>query len=348
LTRRPVVARRVGIIGALVALVVGATCGVVLAVSSAAATGRHVHVNVSVPSVLDVAGGRLWLANTGTGSMLEFNASNGTELLSVAGKKFQLYNSDGVAVIGGQVWVANAASDSITILDASNGHLVQLLSGTKLDFGSPLGLAVAGDRVFVLGRGGSTVVEFEARTATFVRAINGKGYHLEHASVITAVGDDVWVLSSSGLGSLTELDGTDGNLVRVVTATAADLDDATALGPIGHDLWIANAAGSHLSLLDAANGRLVSTLRDPRVDLNDVTSVVALSNGRLWIASTTAPSWVACLRSNTGGIVRVLRHRFGFPTLFAGAGRVWVVDRTQSRVTELNGATGAVVRVLVN
>jgi hypothetical protein len=309
---------------------------------------RHLHVDVSVPSVLAASGWKIWVANTGTASVLEFDARSGAEVHNVSAHKDQLFDSDAIVVVGAQVWVANSASDTITILNALTGSLERILHGDNDHFGAaPLALAVAAKHVFVLGQGGSTVVEFSASTDKLVKVLRGERFHFMDATALAASGNEVWVLSSRPTGSLTELDAATGGVLRVVGAVKAKLDHPTSMSVNGNILWIANGAGAHLSELVASTGRLLATRTVKHLNLNSVTSIVA-ENSRLWLASTTTPPWVACVRIANRSVVRSFPHRFGFPAVFGGAGHVWVVDRTQSRVTELNASTAAVLRVLVN
>jgi DNA-binding beta-propeller fold protein YncE len=298
--------------------------------------------------VLAASGLKIWVANTGSHSVLEFDVKTGTEVHSIAALKDQLFNSDAIEVVGDQVWVANSASDTITILGSHTGDLVRVLHGDKDHFGAaPIALASSAHHVFVLGQGGSTVVEFAAVTDKLVQVLHGARYHFSEATALAVSGTSVWVLSSRLQGSLTELDAATGGVERIVGAVKADLDHPTAMSAIGGQLWIANSAGDHLSELSASSGRLLATPKVAHLNINSATSIIA-EDSRVWLASTATPPWVACVRVSTHSLVRIFAHRFGFPSVFGGAGHVWVVDRTQSRVTELNPSTASVLRVLVN
>ena len=80
------------------ALVAGAAAGALClaGVAAGADRTRALHVTVSVPSVGLLAGKDLWIANTGTSSMLEFDAATGVEVADVGGSKYQLDDSDSV------------------------------------------------------------------------------------------------------------------------------------------------------------------------------------------------------------------------------------------------------------
>jgi hypothetical protein len=314
--------------------------------AGAVSSPRHLHVDVSVPSVLAASGWNVWVANTGSHSVLEFDAKSGAEIHNWAAYEDKLFDSDAMVVANGQVWVANAASDTITVLKEGSGTLVKVLKGGADHFGpEPLALAATGNDVFALGHGGNTVVEFSSPADALVHVVRGD--HIDDAVALAATAHDVWVLSSRPQGSLTELAAPSGGVARVVGTKDADLDHPDAFSLDGDDLWVANGAGDHLSELDVVDGRLLATPYVEHLNLSAVTSLVA-AHDRLWLASTSSPAWVACVVTKTRRILRGFVHQFGYPAVFAGAGHLWVVDRTESRVTELNASTAAVVRILVS
>jgi DNA-binding beta-propeller fold protein YncE len=340
--------RRRTVLPVFAVLVAVGSLVVVAAPVGAVRSTRTLHVDVSVPSVLAASGSKIWVANTGTASVLEFNAKTGNEVHYIHGHKDQLFDSDAMVVIGSKVWTANSASDSITILDAKSGDVVRILNGVKDHFAaSPIALAVAAKHVFVLGAGGSAVVELSSSTDKLVRVLRGPGFHFSAARTMAVSGQDVWVLSTRPAGVLTELDGATGDVLRIVTAAKASLDDPTALAADGNVLWVANGEGDHVSELESSNGRMLAAPTITHLDGNAVTSILAV-DGRLWLASSASPAWVACARVSTHRLVHIFLKRFGFPAVFGGAGHAWVVDRTQSRVTEFNPLDADVVRVLVN
>lgn len=305
------------------------------------------HVGVSVPSVAVATATKLWVANTGTGSVLEFDVANGKEVRDVKGAKYALYNPDAMVVADKQVWVADKASDAVTAFKTANGDLVKLLEGADDHFASPTALAAADSNVFVLGRRGSTVVVVSATSHEVVAVVHGRSTGLDGGVAMAVVGQHVWVLSAWGGGALTELRGSDGHVERVVAGSAAGLDHPTSIVASGGRLYVSNGGGDHLSVLDSQTGRLLSTEGVAGVDLDEVRSMTVL-DGRLWLAGYEPRGWVACLREQDLGVVRQFLYRFSYPAVFSGPRYVYVVDRIQSRVTVLVPSTARVVRVLLN
>jgi len=158
------------------------------------------------------------------------------------------------------------------------------------------------------------------------------------------VGGDIWVLSSGAGGTLTELRAATGSVVRVVSATA-QLDSPTAIASDGVHLWVANARGSRLVMLSASDGRLVRSVTSANVRLNRVTTI-AVAHGCVWVASTIGRTYVAGFHASDGKLIHVYAHHFGYPAVFGDTHHAWVVDRIQSRVTELAPGSGKVVRVI--
>ena len=186
-------------------VVVAAAALAVPAVAGALARASSLHVAISVPSVLSSNGRQVWVANTGTSSVLELTANGGREVLDVKGAKLRLDNSDAIAQYGNDVWVANAASDTVTEFYAKSGALKHVLAGPKFHFAVPLALVAADRHVFVLATAGDKVTEVNETSGRLVRYLQGARFHFHAATAMTRAGDNVWVVSTGGGGSLTEL-----------------------------------------------------------------------------------------------------------------------------------------------
>ena len=304
------------------------------------------HVQISVPSVLYSNGRQAWVANTGKSAVLELSAKTGRELLNVTGAKFHLDNSDAITQYGNDVWVSNAASDSVTEFYSRSGSLKHVLKGPAFHFDVPSMIVIAKGHVFVLAQSGDKVTEINEKSAHLIRYLHGARYHLDGAVGMVRVGTDVWIASGAGGGSLTELSAATGGVMRVVTAHSAHLDTPTAVATDGRSLFVSNAHGAHVSVLSAGTGALVRTITSTRLNLDRVTSMAAVE-GRLWVASTwTREPYVAGLLAANGTPVRIYPRAYGYPAVFGDGHHVWVVDRIQSRVSELSGRTGHVLRII--
>ena len=326
-----------------------AVCASALAATgvTAAAAADRLRVNLSVPSVMVSNGVRVWVANTGSSSVLEINAANGVEAQNVKGKKFHFDISDGIALAGDDVWVANAASDTVTEFHASTGALVRVLSGGKDQFQVPGPLLVTDHRVFVTDQKGDRITVLNEATGARIKVLGASSYHFGRTLHMVAVGGDIWTVNGAGSGSLSEFSSSTYRLLRVVTASAGHLSGPSALASDGTHLWVSNSSGNHVSELNASNGALVRTISSPKHSVNAIDSIVVVGHV-LWLGSTTHEGEVLGLNATSGAVVKSYLHRFGYPTMYADKDHAWVLDRAQSRLTELNATTGAVIRVVSN
>ena len=68
----------------------------------------------------------------------------------------------------------------------------------------------------------------------------------------------------------------------------------------------------------------------------------------VWLARAGAHNLVVGVNSKTGRTVRCAARKFGFPSVFSDGVHIWVVDRTQSRLSEVLALSGHVLRVISN
>jgi DNA-binding beta-propeller fold protein YncE len=312
--------------------------------SSASSDPHDLHLAISVPSVMTALGARIWLANTGNSSVLVLDATTGDELADVTGKQYGLDDPDAMAAYGGDVWASDYACDCVTEFRQRDDSLIRLL-GAAYHFENPIGLVAAERHVFVLNQAGSRIAELSAATGLRVGVLAGARFHFDGADAMVTNAGDVWVASRGG--TLTEIRASTGALVRVVGAGAARLDEPDAMADDGGDLWILNGRANHVSVVSAVSGRLVRTISTKHVAYSTATSIVLVDH-RLWIASTADHAFVDGINATTGALVQAFPHRFGYPSVFPGDNHVWIVDREQSRVTELDAVNGAVIRVVTN
>jgi outer membrane protein assembly factor BamB len=324
--------------------------GFALGASGATAAPRpsgQLKVDISVPSALVSNGRHVWIANTGSSSVLELDAATGRELRNVAGSTYRFDISDAIATYGDHVWVANSASNSVTVFHASTGKLIRVLSGPAYQFEVPSAMVVADHHVFVLNGAGSRVTELDETTGRRLRVLTGPLYRFAGTHAMVVVHHDVWTANGAGKGSLTEFNAVTAKVVRVISSGSARLDAPTSLASDGIRLWVSNALGGHISEVAVANGHLMRTISNSTHQLSGLDSL-AWSGRTLWGADQQRSGLVLAFDETSGKTTVVLAHRFGFPAVSADAHHIWVVDRTQSRVTELNPATGAIVRVITN
>jgi DNA-binding beta-propeller fold protein YncE len=135
---------------------------------------------------------------------------------------------------------------------------------------------------------------------------------------VSSDGTHVWVANKNG-NSVTEFDATTGALVQMIQGAGYGFDGPDAVSSNGTDVWVANSDGNSVTELDATTGALVRV-----------------------ISAGTPPSSPAEFSPN---------GQFDFPTGITAAGaEVWVLnnngDINSWSVTELDAATGAIVKVI--
>ncbi|HUD68966.1 MAG TPA: hypothetical protein VMQ40_01880 [Acidimicrobiales bacterium] len=321
--------------GALVGVADGSSVGAVAPLEAA----------VSVPSVLAGNAKHLWLANTGTSSVLEFATPTGAEVRNVSGASYRMDDSDAIVASGAAVWVANASSNTVTEFSSADGHLIRVLSAPAYRLEVPVAIAIASRHVFVLNRAGTRVLVLSESTGKLVKVLGGPRYHFIHTAGMVVVRDDVWTANGGGNGTLTEFSASTGRVVRVVTAVKGRFGTPVAITSDGTHLWIASRTGNHLSELAALSGAFVRTLRIRHASLDAVTSI-AVAKRVVWVARAGSQTLVIGVNSTTGRPVLCAAHKFGFPAVFSDGRHIWVVDRTESRLSEVVPLNGAVVRVI--
>ncbi len=302
-------------------------------------------VSVSVPSVLAGNSRHLWLANTGTSSVLEFSTPSGSEVRNVGGANYLMDDSDAIVASGAGVWVANASSNTVTEFSSADGHLIRVLRAPTHRLEVPVAIAIAERHVFVLNKAGTRILVLSESTGKLVKVLGGPRYHFIHTAGMVSVRDDIWTANGGGKGTLTEISASTGRVLRVVAAGKGRLSTPVAITTDGTYLWVGNRAGNHLSELSAASGRFVRTLRIRDASLDAVTSI-SVANRVVWVARTGSRTLVIGVNSRTGRPVRCATHKFGFPAVFSDGRHIWVVDRTESRLSEVVALNGAVVRVI--
>jgi DNA-binding beta-propeller fold protein YncE len=313
--------------------------------AAAATSAPRLAVAVSVPSVLTGNSRHLWLANTGTSSVLELATPSGAELRNVGGTRYRLDDSDAIATAGSAVWVANASSDTVTEFRAADGHLLHVLGAPRYRFEVPIAIAIASHHVFVLSQRGNRILELSEATGRILRVLAGPRFHFVHTAGLAVVGGDIWTANGGGAGTLTELNATTGRVMRVVSARRGRLGTPVAIATDGVHVWVANAHGNHLSELVAASGSFLRSFRIAHSSLDGVTSI-AIADRVVWVARAGPGTLVVGLNARSGRAVRCSTHRFGYPAVFSDGRHVWIVDRTESRVSELAPLTGRVIRVV--
>jgi hypothetical protein len=188
---------------------------------------------------------------------------------------------------------------------------------------------------------------------------------LNGATATTVTGNTVWVVNStsSGEGSVTELNARDGRRIRTLSGARYGLRYPTAIAADGTHIWVANdpqtgsgqspkAGDGSVTEVNAADGALVHILSGPRYAFN-FPSAVTVAGGHVWVANYWGDS-VTELNAGDGSWIRTIsggRYRFSGPSAMTAVGvHLWIANAGENEssgsVTELNTADGSWIRTL--
>jgi hypothetical protein len=242
-------------------------------------------------------------------------------------------NVDAMVAVGNDVFAASTQvpsgpGDYITELDTGTGKRVRVISGPEYGFGNGSGGMVASaDHLFVANWG-------------------------------------AYQDGSQALGTLTEVDASNGRLIRVISGSQYDF--GWDPGPVAADhryVFVAGSADGNdesVAEVDASTGRLVRLIEGAAYGFNGIAGMAA-DGADLFVANDTedtggsvpgADGSVTEVDISTGNLVRVISgasYRFDYPeAIGAAGGRVFVASsgRCCGLITELDASTGSLLRVV--
>jgi outer membrane protein assembly factor BamB len=219
----------------------------------------------------------------------------------------------GMALSDGHLWVTDSLANEVVELNAANGSFVRFVNAAADRFKSPSDIVSVGHYLWVTSS--NCVTQLNASDGSLVRVLKAQKYHFDVPSSIQYGDAHIWMVSGGNAkndSEILELNPANGALVRVITSS--DLANPSALTINGPDVWVANQMNSTVAEFSAANGSLLRVL--------DATNFT------------------------TAGFA-ITRYHFNQPTGLASAGRdVWVADNGNFPLTEIDGSTGALVRVV--
>jgi outer membrane protein assembly factor BamB len=183
---------------------------------------------------------------------------------------------------------------------------------------------------------------------------------------LAAVGGVVFVADDLGTecssGSVVEVSATSGHVLRVISGRRFHLDCPSAIAIAGNDLFVGSY--QYVTEIDARSGALVRVIASRGHGFNSV-DAMSVAGQTLFVASEFATSadqrsatTIAEINTRTGNLIKLLggpRYRFESPSamavsgpdLFVTNGGTGNAGTAGASVTEINAATGAVVRVIV-
>ena len=224
-----------------------------------------------------------------------------------------------------------------------------------------------GNGSFESGGSGSALSQLNLSTGASARTISGPAYQFDSPRGLVLAGLDLFVLSVGGFGApgvVTVVDASSGALGEGAQPRKGQLRRTCCHGPrrsgpvrIGRT---GPGGGGALVEFDTSSGALVRVIRGARYDMFGPLAMVA-SGPDLFVAGTGSllggDGALTEVNAATGALVRVITGKaydFGSPTGMATNGPdLFVADRSigagpieANSVTEVNAATGALVRVL--
>jgi hypothetical protein len=282
-------------------------------------TGQRPTAYVALERRITACGGDLWSTDISKNAVDEFSGTSGAlvRVVRFASRGAILHFPSAVTCDGEILSVANVYAKGswhdglVTELDASTGAVIRVLQGTTYGFGLAGVLASEGGRLFVLGSN-DAASEIDESTGALIRVVRGAFYGFYSPDAMVDVGSDVWVAGGAGsTNTVSEVSATTDEPIRVVVGDARNgIDGPTALAYDGKHIWVANGTGDSVTELDASSGTVVRTIRGP---------------------CTVQPSGATVQCGGANAIV-------------ADAKDVWVENLTYGQITELDTATGAVVK----
>jgi hypothetical protein len=120
-------------------------------------------------------GTHLWVVNS-TGSVTEWNASDGSWVRTLSGGSYGFNAPTAIAFDGTDLWVTNAYGNSVgsvTELSASDGSWVQTLSGGSYGFSNPNLVAFYDTHLWVTNFTGNSVTEINPSNGSWAQTLSG-------------------------------------------------------------------------------------------------------------------------------------------------------------------------------
>jgi YVTN family beta-propeller protein len=265
------------------------------------------------PFGVAVEDGRLWVAESGDGTLLRVDADDPSSRRSFpAGER-----PSGIRAVNDRVWVTDPAGDSLLRL----GDDGQLLGSTR-SAGRPSGLRV--------GEGAVWVTAVAAGEVAKVRLGDGSVEHLEPVGPAPAgvgAGEGaVWV-ANAGAGTVTRLAPGQGDVVGDPIAVGArPRGVSTGEGAV----WVANALDGTVSRIDPSTSTVTDTIR-----VGGRPAQIAVGEGAVWVTNERDDT-VSRIDPDSREVTDVIGVGDGPRGIVAGEGSVWVANYGADTVTRID------------
>lgn len=221
----------------------------------------------------------------------------------------------GMALNDGHLWVADSLANDVVELNAATGSYIRTVKAAADCFKTPSDIASTGRYLWVTS--GDCVTQLNASDGSLVRVLKAANYHFDYPGSIVYGDGHIWMVNGGNArsdASIVELSPTNGSLVRVINSS--NLASPVALTISGSNVWVANEQNSTVADYSATDGSLIRVLSP--------------------------------VTFNTAGFT-ITKYHFDSPAGIATSGAdVWVSNSDGNPLTEINGSTGALVRVVRN
>ncbi|HEY7947941.1 MAG TPA: hypothetical protein VID75_09700 [Acidimicrobiales bacterium] len=316
---------------------------------SAPSHAVRVHTyDFNTPTSAAVVGSDLFVTNAGSNSVTEINASDGSYRTTISGKRFGFDAPSAIVAVGSDLFVANSASNSVTEFRAAGHKHLRTIGGTAYGFDDPIALAPSGPDLFVLNGAGS-VTEIDAATGALVGTASGSVFGFDAPTGLAVADGEVFVANSAG-DTVTVLSAGALTFVASLSGPSFAFSTPTGVAFDGTNMWVTNYGASSVtefSPTTLAELNVVVSTNLPMVGpiASGAGYVFTVSPwGSSPMVSQITPSaasvnWMMC---NTNG-----PYLFNNPQALAVAGNdLWVVNEGGDSLTEMDTATGALIRTV--
>lgn len=243
----------------------------------------------------------------------------------------------GAAYAAGRMWVTNNAGNSVSEFGWRSGAHPSIQRGPM--FAEPSAITSGRWHVWVANALANSVTELTAADGSVVRTISVAG-----APTSLALYHGILWVANSAPDSVSEFNVKTGKLVQTIKGHSLDSPEALA---ISHGmLWIANAGSGTVTVLRASTGAWRATIDRHQLAVKDPMAEVA-SATMLWVAGANGIAEFSTIRIHM--VLRIAGPRYGLQApraMVLARGDLWVANMRGNSVTEIDAATGRLVRVL--
>jgi hypothetical protein len=319
------------------------------------ASARGLHANSHTPPVhtydfdaptsAALVGTDLFVTNSGNNSVTEINASDGSYVATISGKRFGFDAPAAIVAVGHDLFVANSANNSVTEFKAPGHKHVRTIRGAGYGFSDPIALAPYADSLFVLNGAGS-ITEVAIKTGALVGTASGAVFSFD-APTGLAVADGRVFVANPAADSVTVLNADTRAFVALLSGPTFAFSTPTGVAFDGSDVWVTNQSGGSVTEFSPTTLEEVNVLVSGNLPM---VGPITFGDGYVFTLSppgwspmvsqiTPSPAAVNWMMCNTNG-----PYLFNNPQALVVVGTdLWVVNEGGNSLTEMDTVTGALL-----